>query len=64
MDRPKVAGQGDYATSVALSLGKKENQNPLEIAKLLKEQLEKNKDLFTKVEVAEPGFVNFFIERI
>lgn len=63
VDRPKVAGQGDYATSVALSLGKKENKNPLEIAHTLKEQLEKNTDLFIKVEVAGPGFINFFIQK-
>lgn len=63
VDRPKVAGQGDYATSIALSLGKKENKNPLEIAKKLKEQLEKNTGLFTKIEVVPPGFINFFIQK-
>jgi len=56
---------GDYSTNVALQLSKLDtkffNQLPLEIAKQIRENLEHNQ-LFEKVEIAGPGFINFFIK--
>ena len=62
---PSDKNHGDYSTNVALILAKKTNKNPVETANLIKEKLENiatlKHNLFKKVEVADPGFINFFI---
>jgi len=50
---PEEKAHGDYSTNIALQLKK----DPNEIVEKLKS------DLFEKVEVAEPGFINFFLSR-
>ncbi len=61
VEPPKVAEHGDYATNVALTLAGQVRQNPREIATWLAKYLERRDDLFSRVEVAGPGFINFFI---
>ncbi|MEK7540733.1 MAG: arginine--tRNA ligase [Patescibacteria group bacterium] len=51
---------GDYSTNVALGLAKKLGKNPREVAELIKEKIGEN-NLFSKIEVAGPGFINFFV---
>lgn len=51
---------GDYSTSIALQMAKRINKNPKDVANVIKEKIEKN-SLFEKIEVAGPGFINFFI---
>lgn len=51
---------GDYATPVCLSLARELKQKPRDIAEKLKTILETD-DMFAKVEIAGPGFVNFFL---
>ncbi len=53
---------GDYACNIALMLAKKLGLPPRELAEGLKETLEQN-TLFSKVEIAGPGFINFFINK-
>jgi len=50
---------GDYSTNAALILAKKLGKNPVEVAKELAGKIKS--DLFSKVEVAGPGFINFFL---
>ncbi len=57
---PGDENHGDYSTNIALVLAKKLEKNPKEIAEIIIEKIGKNK-LFKKVEVAGPGFINFFI---
>ena len=57
VERPKVKEHGDYATNVALQLGKKAGLNPREFAQLLADRLTGRDDI-TSVEVAGPGFLN------
>jgi arginyl-tRNA synthetase len=57
VERPKVKEHGDYATNIALQLGKKAGLNPREFAGLLAERLDGRDDI-TAVEVAGPGFLN------
>jgi arginyl-tRNA synthetase len=53
---------GHYATNVAFVIAKKEKKNPIEVAYELGQKLKNLKDSqFSKVEVAEPGFINFWI---
>jgi arginyl-tRNA synthetase len=57
VERPKVKEHGDYATNVALQLGKKAGLNPREFATLLAERLTGRDDI-SAVDVAGPGFLN------
>ncbi len=61
VEPPKVPEHGDYATNVALSLSGQARKNPREIAAWFLRHLLEREDLFSKVEVAGPGFLNFFI---
>ena len=53
---------GDYASNIAMRLAGPAKMNPLEIAGLIVEELKNEKiakKIFSKIEVAAPGFVNF-----
>ena len=54
---PKVKEHGDYATNVALQLGKKAGLNPRDLATMLAERLTEHAGI-SAVEVAGPGFLN------
>lgn len=53
-------GMGDFSTNVALLLAKKVGKNPVEVAEKLQSELSKE-DKFEKIEIAKPGFINFFM---
>lgn len=55
---------GDYATNIALIESKRQNKNPLELAKEIKDKISRYKDIeiLEKIEVAGPGFLNFWIK--
>lgn len=57
VERPKVREHGDYATNIALQLGKKAGMNPREFADLLAAELAAT-DGIASAEVAGPGFLN------
>ncbi len=61
VERPRQKGHGDYATNVALQLGKKAGMNPRELAQLVQGRLEAA-DGVAAVEVAGPGFLNITVE--
>jgi len=55
---------GDYALNISLALAKIVKKSPMEIAENLKFQISKTKNnLFEKVEIAPPGFINFFASK-
>jgi len=58
---PKVADYGDFSTNLAFLLSKKTNHSPQEIAKELISHLP-SCDWIKKVEIAAPGFINFFLK--
>ena len=58
IERTKDASHGDFSCSVAMQLARPLKKKPFEIATLLIAIL-KNKALFSAVEVAGPGFINF-----
>jgi arginyl-tRNA synthetase len=67
---PERAEFGHYSTSVALRLAKEEKKNPVALAGEIAEKLrtadakkKAGKNLFEKVEVAPPGFVNMWIAK-
>ncbi len=62
LERPKKAGFGDYSTNAALLLAPALGQSPRAVAERLGEDLTSRLDgLVDSVEVAGPGFLNFFL---
>ena len=54
-------GHGDYASNIAMILASQAKKNPREIAKILLEGIEDRDGVLEKVEIAGPGFLNFFV---
>ncbi len=61
VERPRSKEHGDYATNVALQLGKRAGMNPRELAALLAEELAVAVGI-AKVDIAGPGFLNITVE--
>jgi len=74
VERPKNPRFGDYATNVAIILGKEIKKNPMEIGNFLIKEFKKSRDkgykeskdanrrfqkIFKKIEIIKPGFINF-----
>ncbi|TWD75113.1 arginyl-tRNA synthetase [Kribbella amoyensis] len=57
VERPKNPDHGDYATNVAMQLGKRAGLNPRQFAELLATRL-RDDAAITAVEIAGPGFIN------
>ncbi|HZJ89855.1 MAG TPA: arginine--tRNA ligase [Bacilli bacterium] len=51
---------GDYATNIAMKLAQVFKKNPRDIAQLIIEKIDRTH--INKIEVAGPGFINFFID--
>jgi arginyl-tRNA synthetase len=60
VERPRQKGHGDYATNVALQLGKAAAMNPRAFAELVKGRLEAA-DEVAAVDIAGPGFLNITV---
>jgi len=60
LDHTKDKSHGDYATNIALMLAKQAKTSPLELAKIIVNQLE-DASFIKKTEIAGPGFINFFL---
>ncbi len=60
VEPPKDSAHGDYASNVALSLSGVLKNNPVEIAQKIKSGITSN--IFNKIEVISPGFINFFLK--
>ena len=61
VDIPKDPQNGDYASSYALACAKAMGKKPREIAQAIKDCLELSGSYFDRVEIAGPGFLNFFL---
>ena len=59
-DIPKSEDHGDLSSNAAMMLSKKLKKNPREIAKLIIDSLNIDSSVISKVEIAGPGFINFF----
>ena len=57
----KDPSHGDYASNVAMILASQNRKNPREIAKIISEGIDDSVQVLEKVEIAGPGFLNFFI---
>ena len=61
LERPRDPAHGDVATNLALALAKSLKQPPRGVAERLVAALELPPGLVRKVEIAGPGFINFFL---
>jgi arginyl-tRNA synthetase len=64
VEHPIDLKMGDFSTNIALSQAKKQNINPKELADKIAKELNLNLGNFiSKIEVAGPGFINFYLSR-
>jgi arginyl-tRNA synthetase len=64
IEHPEGKAHGDYATNIAMVVARQIKKSPIEIADTISSKLKtQNSKLFEKIEVAEPGFINFFISK-
>jgi arginyl-tRNA synthetase len=61
MEKPAHAEHGDFATNAAMLLAKAEKKAPRVVAEVLVRHLQESAEICSKVEVAGPGFINFYI---
>ncbi len=59
---PKDSKNGDYASNVALQLGKMLKANPRFLADQIAQAIDLDKTNLSHIEVAGPGFINFFLK--
>jgi arginyl-tRNA synthetase len=57
---PKIEKHGDLSTNVAMLMASQLNQNPRQIAQNIIDHININYKKISKVELAGPGFINFF----
>lgn len=62
VETPKHKNYGDYSTNLALVLGGKIKDDAKGIAQKIVQRLSSD-PFFTKIEIAGPGFINFWINR-
>ena len=62
LEHPEELSHGDYSCNIAMILAKQVSQNPRELAeKIVAEILERKPEEVSKIEVAGPGFINFYL---
>ena len=60
---PKDNGNGDYSTNIAMRLTKVLKRRPQEIAEEVREELLKRLDFVDDIQIAGPGFINFWLRK-
>ncbi len=61
LERPRGPNHGDVATNLAMQLARRLRQPPRALAEQIVSELQIDGGLVTKVEIAGPGFINFWI---
>lgn len=62
LETPKEKAHGDYSTNMAMQLARVAKKAPRQIAEQLIENFDKNKASIEKIEIAGPGFINFYMD--
>ncbi|MCF0120509.1 MAG: arginine--tRNA ligase, partial [Oscillospiraceae bacterium] len=58
---PRDTANGDYAANHAMACSKQMKMAPRKIAEALKDNIALEGSLFSKIEIAGPGFMNFYV---
>ncbi|NJN69391.1 MAG: arginine--tRNA ligase [Nitrospira sp.] len=62
LDAPKRPEWGDLASTVAMSLASSEQKAPHDIAQIIVENISQREQIFDRVEIVRPGFLNLTIK--
>ncbi len=62
LEYPKEEIYGDYATNIAMVMASYEKRPPREVAETIVKLIEDEAGIIERVEVAGPGFINFFLK--
>ncbi|MSP06613.1 MAG: arginine--tRNA ligase [Candidatus Fonsibacter sp.] len=60
---PKIKNHGDLSTNAPMIFAKENNINAVDLASIIKKELEGKFKEIIKIEVAQPGFLNFFFNK-
>ncbi|WP_078593472.1 arginine--tRNA ligase [Evansella clarkii] len=63
IETPKEKEHGDYATNMAMQLARIARKAPRQIAEDIKEHFDAEAANVTKIDIAGPGFINFFVKK-
>lgn len=62
LETPKEKAHGDYSTNLAMQLARVAKKAPRQIAELLIAHFDNSKASIEKIEIAGPGFINFYMD--
>ncbi len=62
IEKPSKKENGDYSSNIALTLTKKLHKSPLEIANMIKDNIE-YENIISEIQIANPGFINFYLKK-
>ncbi|MBA4494064.1 arginine--tRNA ligase [Paenactinomyces guangxiensis] len=63
LEVPREKEHGDWATNIAMQLTRVARKNPREIAAAIVEKIDQQSAHIREVQIAGPGFINFFMDR-
>ncbi len=61
IEEPKLNSHGDYSTNFAMVIASLQKIPPRKIAEAIISEIKDTENIINKIEVAGPGFINFFI---
>ena len=63
LSHPRNDEHGEYASAVAMEVGKQVGKNPREVAEVFREKLDGVIPEVERIAIAGPGFLNFYLQR-
>lgn len=63
VETPREESHGDYSCTASMVIASSQGGNPRKIAEQIVENIDDSDNLLAKIEIAGPGFINFFIEK-
>jgi arginyl-tRNA synthetase len=61
LEKPKVEAHGDFSTNFAMVMASLQKMPPRKVAQAIVDQLNHSGRLLEKIEIAGPGFINFYV---
>jgi len=61
VEKPKVEAHGDFSTNFAMVIASLQKMAPRKVAQVIVDQLNDSNRLLEKIEIAGPGFINFYV---
>ncbi|MGA9477158.1 MAG: arginine--tRNA ligase [Desulfobacterales bacterium] len=61
LEKPKVEAHGDFSTNFAMVMASLQKMPPRKVAQAVVHQLNHSGRLLEKIEIAGPGFINFYV---